>query len=302
VKRDPARQRLPKLWHTLSALVTLLALVLGGCRGALKPLDPGEGEADEEGRLGTPILVRMAVSWSALPLAEELIAAYAQVAPGSSVDMMPSSSEVGEGLVRAGRTDLAIVEQAPGAEEITTSAEGKERKATGPTTLALNAIGVIVHKDSPLSQLSSADLANLFLGYYLDWEELGAGQGHIEIVSQGAHTMARKLFEEKILKGQPTSSAAIVMPHDHGVLEYVAQHQGAIGYLSASYVDGRVKLLAIDGVLPQAAEVAQGHYPLAHPLVLLVAPHAQPEALRLAAFASSTKGRQAIAKRYALPR
>lgn len=300
MKRNFARQRPVRCRHLVIASVTLLAFVLGACTEVLKPLELGEGAA-ESSEPGTPILVRVAACWSALPLAEDLVAAYALVAPEVSVDMMPSSSDVVAKLVQAGQADLAIVEQAPGAEG-SPPAEGEERKTAGPTMLALNTVGVIVHKDSSLNQLSSVELANLFLGYYLDWEELGTGKGHIEIVSQGSGTMARKLFEERILGGQLTSSAAVVMPHDRAVLEYVAQHQGAIGYLSTSYVDERVKLLAIDGIPPQAAEVAQGRYLLAHPLILLVAPRAQPEALRLAAFASSNKGRQAIAKRYALPR
>jgi phosphate transport system substrate-binding protein len=276
-------------------------LILAACTGALKPLEQSGVAAGEEGAQASPVLVRVATCWSGLPLAEDLAAAYALVAPDVSVDIMPSSSRVAASLAGAGQVDLAIVEQRPGS-EAAPPADGDERKAGTPAVLALNTIGVIVPKDSPLSQLSSAELSTLFLGRYLDWEELQAGKGRIEIVSQEAGSAARNLFEERILGGSPTSSAAIVVPHDRGVLEYVAQHQGAIGYLSTSYVDERVKLMAIDGIPPQATEVERGRYPLVHPLVLLTAPHAPPAALRLAAFASSNKGRQAIAKRYVLPR
>jgi len=286
---------------SLLTFAVLLMLILAACTGALKPLEQSGVAAGEEGAQASPVLVRVATCWSGLPLAEDLAAAYALVAPDVSVDIMPSSSRVAASLVGAGQADLAIVEQRPGS-EAAPPADGDERKAGTPTVLALNTIGVIVPKDSPLSQLSSAELSTLFLGRYLDWEELQAGKGRIEIVSQEAGTAARNLFEERILGGSPTSSSAIVVPHDRGVLEYVAQHEGAIGYLSTSYMDERVKLMAIDGIPPQATEVERGRYPLVHPLVLLTAPHAPPAALRLAAFASSNKGRQAIAKRYVLPR
>lgn len=300
IKRNPACCGVSGR-HLATTCFLLIALTLGACAKVLEPLDAGSEETDEGDELAASPLVRLATCWPGLPLAEDLLAAYASVAPDVSIDVLPSSSKGAIALMQAERADLAIVEYEPDIES-EAPVENKGRKATGPTALALNAIGVIVQKDFPLDHLSSAELAALFLGHYVDWEELGAEGGRVEIISQGNDTRARALFEEKVLGGQPTSSAAIVIPHDRGVLEYVAQHRGAIGYLSMSYVDERVKALAIDGIAPQTSEIRQGRYPLVHPLVLLVAPNAQPQALHLAAFASSSKGRQAIAKRYTLPR
>jgi len=277
------------------ALALLCALVLAGCTAALKPLDQeAGGEGDSQ---STPVLVRFATCWSGQPLAEDLAAAYASVAPEVSVDIVPATSRVAESLVRGGQADLAIIEEQPGTETLLPE-EADNHKATTPAVLATNVVGVIVQADSPLDRLSTTELATLFLGRYLDWEELQAGKGRITLVCQETGTAARRLFEERILGGLPTSSAAVVVPHDRGVLEYVAQHREAIGYLSTAYVDERVKMIAIDGLLPTAAEVERGRYPLAHALVLITAPQAPAEALRLAAFAASNKGRQVIAKRY----
>ena len=45
------------------------------------------------------------------------------------------------------------------------------------------------------------------------------------------------------------------MPHDRGVWQYVAEHQGAIGYGALAYQDDRAKLVALDDVLPTANDV-----------------------------------------------
>lgn len=281
------------------ALALLCTLALVGCTAVLRPLDQREG--GEGASQGTPLLVRFATCWSGQPLAEDLAAAYALVAPEVSVDIVPTTSRVAESLVRGGQADLAIIEEQPGAEALPPE-EADEHKATTPAVLATNVVGVIVHADSPLARLSTTELATLFLGRYLEWEELRAGHGRITPVCQETGTAARRLFEERILGGLPTSSAAVMVPHDRGVLEYVAQHPEAIGYLSTACVDERVKVIAVDGLLPTAAEVERGRYPLAHALVLITAPRAPAEALRLAAFATSNKGRQVIAKRYLVPR
>jgi phosphate transport system substrate-binding protein len=282
-------------------LLILAACALSACAVLLRPQAEREGEPGEGSGQSGPPLVRLAVCWAALPLAEDLAAAYVAVDPGLSVDIVPSNSRVVAGLVTAGQADLAIVDQEPGVTPLPEADEDSHR-SSGMRVLALDTTAVIVHKDLPLTQLAATDLAALYAGHRLDWEELQAGKGRIEVVSQEEGSEVRRLFEGAILGGSPASSAAVVVPHDRGALDYVAQHPDAIAYVSTAYVDERVKVVAIDGVLPTRAEVERGRYPLAHPLVLLTAAHAPAEALRLAAFALSNKGQQAISRRYVLSR
>jgi phosphate transport system substrate-binding protein len=270
--------------------VGLVLLALSGCQSLLKPLGQADPQLAQEPEEAAPVLLRIATCWPALPLVDDLTADLLSTDTNLSLDVVPGSSQAARELVAAGQADMAFVEQMPSV------------ASSSDDVLALNTVGIIVHKDAGLDQITSAQLAAIFAGEYLDWAELGAGAGSVVIVSQGNGAMAQSLFQAQVMGSKAVSSAALVMPHDRGVLDYVAEHPGAIGYLSTAYVDGRVKVLSLDDVLPTPAEVKRGRYPLTYPLLVLISPKAPREAARLLAFALSSRGKQIIEQRYAVAR
>jgi phosphate transport system substrate-binding protein len=270
--------------------VSLVLLILSACQNVLNPLGQADPQLAQEPAEAGPVLLRIATCWPALPLVEDLTTAFLNEDTNLSLDIVPGNSQAARELVAAGQADMAFVEQ--------TTAED----SSADSVLALNVVGIIVHKDAGLDQITSAKLAALFAGEVLDWAELGAGIGHVEIVSQGNGAVAQRLFEAQVMGGKAVSSAAVVMPHDRGVLDYVAEHPGAIGYLSTAYVDGRVKLVALDDVLPTSAEIKRGRYPLTCSLLVRTSPKAPREAARLLAFALSNRGKQIIEQRYTVAR
>lgn len=271
-------------------LLGSFAGVFSACSNPFVPLDQQLAKPALAVEDAPPALVRIATCWTALPIAEDLVAAYVGGEAALSVDLMPSSPRIAEDLLTAGQADLAIVGRLPGDSPPT---EGGNTALVG-----LGAISIVTHKDSPLRQISSSELAEVFTGHRLDWRELRAGNGAIEIVCQEDGSIARRVFDAAILGQRSASSAAILMPHDRGVVEYVAQHSRAIGYVAAAYIDSRVKQVAIDGTLPTPAEIKSGRYPLTYSLVILTRPDASREAQRIVAFAESSVGRQAIEKRH----
>jgi len=283
----------PLLW----LMVPLLIL----CACQIEPESLG-GEAPVASELGRsgPVLVRLAACSTGLPLANELIEACPTDHGRLLFELEPANSQIALELVLAGQADLAIVGEEVDLEAL--SGEGAKGRGLIAQVLAIDAIGVIVHRDHPLREISTADLAALFGGYHLDWEELDAGSGQPELVCREQGSAARIVFERLVMGDSPVSSAAVVMPHDQGVVEHVAQHPGAVGYVSTAYADDRVRLVAIDGVLPTASEIGRGRYPLTHPLVLVTSPEAPREASRLVEFARSAQGRRLIGQSYVLPR
>ena len=282
----------------LGLVIPLLALC--ACHVALDSLSRREAPAASEPGHPEPVLVRIAACSTGLPLATDLTEACPTSDSHLVFDVVPTNSQIALELVLAEQADLAIVGSEVDLDLLSTERPG------GPgfdsQVLAIDAIGIIVHKDWPLRGLSMSELAALFGGYYLDWAELDAGSGRPDIVCREEGSAARTVFEQIVMTESRVSSVAIVMPHDRGVVEYVAQHPGAIGYASAAYADDRVKLMAIDGALPTADETRRGNYPLTHPLVLVASPRASREALSLVDFARSSQGRRIIEQRYAVPR
>lgn len=289
VGRKRALYPIPSL---LLALVTLLA-----CQGGpWPPTYRGARLAQERERSG-PVLVRIATCWAAYPLVTDLLAAYSSDDGQVSFEIVPANSQIAVELVEGGQAEVAIA--ALGAAPTKGVSESGRLVSRA---LAIDTIGIVVHKGHALLQLSGSELAGLFAGHYLDWDELGVGSGRPQMVSREAGSASRAVFGERIMGELPVSSTAVVMPHDRGVVEYIAQHPGAIGYASTAHVDSRVRLVAIDGILPTPGEVRQGRYSLVYPLVMLLSPDAPREASRFVAFAFSGKGRQVIEQRYVFPR
>jgi len=286
--------------RTLRVILWLFLSLLALCACTLESLGRKEARVSVESQDTKPVLVRIAVCSAGIPMANDLTAAYATEDAHLSFDLVPSNSRIGLELVLTGQADLAIVGDEIGLE---TLSEGRASGAgLRSEALATDAIGVVVHKDWPLPRLSLSELARLFAGYYLDWQELEAGSGRPEIVCGQEGSDTRIIFERVVMGELSVSSSAIVMPHDRGVVEYVAKHPGAIGYASTALADDRVGLVALDGVLPMTSEIERGEYPLTHPLLLLASPRAPRGAFQFVDFAKSSQGRRIIKQRYLVSR
>ncbi len=269
-----------------------LLLVLLGCERVLVPLDEQETAVGQGDMDAPPILLRMAVCWAGLPLAGEFKAAYTVENPRVSVDIVACDTAVAHDLLASEQVDLALVSAVKGCDT-----EGDPSSAV----LALDALVVVVSRQSPLKGITRDELSALFGGYYLDWQELSAGRGKPELVVQKAGSVARELFQTSIMEEQTLSSAAMVMPHDRAVLEYVAQHPNAIGYISRACADERVKILSVNGMAPTQEAVRGGEYPLVYCLQVRVSDAASREATDLLSFMRGRRGQRLVAERYVIP-
>ena len=276
-------------------LVVIIAGLVGGCQGISGPLvGLGEDAAAETGD-EEPSLVRVAACWAALPLVSELVSEYGRLNPRTSFDVVSVEADVARDLVTTGQADVAVVGVDP-------AASIEDDGGLLARALALDAVAVVAHPALGVSELTAGQLTALYAGEYLRWDELGGAGEAVEVLVHLPGSMERAAFERALMGDTSVSSFAIVVPHDRAVIEYVAEHPGAIGYVSNAYVDDRVRVVAVDGHRPTAAEVRSGRYPLGYPLVLLTSPDAVREAERWAAHSLGNRGRQVIERRYTTPR
>ncbi len=278
-----------------ATMIAILALSLSACDALFTPLQPTR-IYDKDAP--PPQMVRLAVAPAALPLAEDLRLAYMGYRPGITIEILSMSSEQAYSMANAGQVDLAIV----------SAADEQSLRRWAPALswqpLAQDGLAIITHRDLSLPQITRRELGSLFAGYVADWSLLDAGTGAPELTIQGADATARQLFDSVIMAEQEVTSAALVLPHDEAVLTYVAEHPLAIGYLSAAYLerDERVKVIALDRLLPTRSQLEQDGYPLSYTLFIAQTPGAPDEAARLLSFAMGRAGQEVIGQRYGLPR
>jgi len=216
------------------------------------------------------------------PLLRDLAEAYSSRYEHVSFDFSPVGSSAGLEALRRGNAELALVsrrllrEEEYDSRRSGTDAESRRggmeylygsQAQTGQRLLAYSVIAqdgiaVVVHDSNPLRELSLYQLRNIFDGQTASWDELGGPATEITVASREDGSGTRTVFEEKVMYGRRVTPTAIVMPGSQAVRDYVATHEGAIGYLSMGYLGPGIATMAIDKVRPERKTVDDGTYPV----------------------------------------
>ena len=280
----------------LTAMLAGLCQALLGCDAIFAPLGRSDTVAIGQDAVAE-LPLRLAIGREAECLAQDLLPAYAARYP--DVTIMPLTMSGGSALqaLADGKADVALVAVGD-AEEL------YEQVGTfGVTAVARSGLAIIAHRSIALAQISAEDLRALFAGDIGDWSALDAPAGQPQLAVQAPGTPARDLFDASVMAGARVSSTARVLPNDSALVEFVAAEPLAIGYAAAACLpeDAPVSVLAIDLLLPTRANIEKGQYPLSYGLYLVTAEGAHAEASAFVALATSSRGREAVRARHALP-
>lgn len=223
----------------------------------------------------TPITITIAGSTEMRPVLNELTAAYSQRHPNVLFAIRGGGSILGETWLENQRIGLAASTRLPDEDDT-------------PATImripiGLDGVSVIVHPNNPVADLTLAQLRDIYSGKTLDWQDVGSGSGDILLVSREDGSATRMLFESRVMNEEGVSLTAVVMPTSEAVVDYVADHPNAIGYVSRAYVlaedllptDGSqenlagVRLVPVESRLPTSEDIRTQRYHLTRPIYLL---------------------------------
>ncbi len=241
-----------------------------------------------------PVLIRLSGSTSMQPLIRELATAYSARYPHVSFDFSAVGSGAGLEALRRGDADLALVSRELLPEEEYDPRTGERLVAY--TVVARDGIAVVVSESNPLRQLSLYQVRNILDGQVLSWNELGGVSADIIVVSREDGSGTRAVFETLVMYGRSMTSTALIMPGSEAVRDYVASHEGAIGYLSMGYLEAGVTAVELDGVRLERQSVEDGSYLITRSLLLVSKPEPDASTAAFMQFARSPAG-QAIVQR-----
>ncbi|MFB0533842.1 MAG: phosphate ABC transporter substrate-binding protein [Anaerolineae bacterium] len=265
-----------------SLALSILLWLLSAC-GA--PLEPHE-----------PVYLRIAGSTSMQPLMEDLAQAYSERYEYVTVDVQGGGSRLGIALARENQIDIGTASRTPTAED--ERDPETEAKRLWWTAIAQDGIALVVHPQNAVGGLTLPQAGDMFFGRILDWEEMGGTPGEIVVVSREDGSGTREVFEEMVMREKRVTLTAIVMPSSEAVVEYVARHPTAIGYVSMGYLSPQVKALLVEGVSPMPEDVQSGAYPLTRSLYLLTGQEPTGEVKAFIEFALSPAGQAVVEQRY----
>jgi phosphate transport system substrate-binding protein len=234
------------------------------------------------------------------PLVEALARSWAPAAGGAAV-------RFGEGLGSSARVEA--LER--GAIDVAMASHGidtAQLRARGLVAHEIAKVAVVfaVNAGVPVVGLSTAQLCDVYRGRVPSWRALGGPalavaprmRPDAEVDAEVVHA-AVACFPRGALPA-PVS----VVERPEAMAAELAARAGAIGVTSLPFVEasgGRIRALALDGVVPDAASVRAGRWPLVRRSYLLTRAEPSPVVRRFLAFVRGAEGAAAIEANGAVP-
>lgn len=165
--------------------------------------------------------------------------------------------------------------------------------------VAWDALVVIVHKDNPVTDISMAQLKDLYDGKITNWKQLGGADRPISLLArEGKISGVGLTLRELVFHDVEHDFASENLYPSSGPLEKAVEKQvGAIGVTGISSARKRaVKLLKLEGKYPSYDTVRSGEYLLYRPLYIAFnsANERYDEVKRFIDFAHTRAGREII--------
>lgn len=177
--------------------------------------------------------------------------------------------------------------------------------------IALDAIAVIVNPKSPDSLFTMDDIRNILQGKY---------QKNLQPVFDGTkETSTIRFIIDSVLHGDSLTSKAVAANNSEGVINYIAKHPDAIGFIGVSWVGDRddsmqisflkkVKMAQLESVnipgnyiLPVQANIYLHRYPMIRDVIYILKENYRGLGHGFADFLSGEKGQLIFKRAYLMP-
>ncbi|WP_070001051.1 phosphate ABC transporter substrate-binding protein [Cellulosilyticum sp. I15G10I2] len=225
---------------------------------------------------------------------EQLAAKYKELGNTDNVEIQGVGSSAGIKAAIDGTADIGM-----------SSRELKEEEKAGivETVIAYDGIAVVVHPSNGVSDLTKAQVKDIFEGTITNWKEVGGNDQDIVVVVREAGSGTRGAFEEilKLIdenKASTVVETAVVAEGTGAVMASVATKEAAIGFVSEGFLDDTVKPVSVDGVEPTVENIKASKYTISRPLILITKPDVKKEAQAVIDFILGNEGQKVMAEKY----
>ncbi|MBR3694066.1 MAG: substrate-binding domain-containing protein, partial [Erysipelotrichales bacterium] len=143
------------------------------------------------------------------------------------------------------------------------------------TPIGNEAFVFFVHKDNPITSLTSQQIKDIYSGKITNWKEVGGRNEEIAAFQRnegsGSQSMLQRFMGDTPIMEAPTELVNTMMS---GIIEQVSNYRSksnSIGFSFRYYVEGiiqnpDIKMIAIDGIQPTAENIKNGKYPIVTPI------------------------------------
>jgi len=227
----------------------------------------------------------------------------ARMPDGETMEVLIESKGSSSGFrgLRKATADLAMSSRRIKEREVDALEEfGPMTSLESEFIIALDGIAVIVHRDNPVASLSKSQIRDTFLGFIVDWEELGGAPGAIRLHARDDNSGTFDVFQAQVLgKAGELAEGALRYESNEALSDAVSKDRNAIGFVGLPYVRDARALAISDGGTPAIAPsdftVATEDYALSRRLYLYLPRKPEnPPAREFAKFAVSAAAQDVV--------
>ncbi len=215
-----------------------------------------------DGESGNKVKISVSGSTSMEDVMGKLAEAYENENTDVSIEINAVGSSAGIKDTLNGVAEIGMSSRDLKDEEASGGAEG--------TAIAYDGIAVILNPANKVSNLTLAQLKDIYTGKITNWKEVGGSDSTIVVVSREDGSGTRDAFQEIVgYKSSELIADATITDASGNLKTTVAQNKNAIGFVSFSYVDDTVSAVQIEGVKPEAELAKDGTYKLSRPFLVV---------------------------------
>lgn len=143
------------------------------------------------------------------------------------------------------------------------------------TPIGTEAFVFFVHKDNPITNLTTEQIKDIYSGKITNWKDVGGKNEKIAAFQRnegsGSQSMLKQFMGDTPITDAPTEMVNDLMA---GIIEQVADYKSktnSIGFSFRYYVEGiiknpDIKMISIDGAAPTSENIRNGSYPILTPI------------------------------------
>ena len=243
-----------KIRRLVSSLLPVLGFVVLASRA-----DAGRGVTIK----GSDTMVILVQRWAE---------AYMNANKGQVIQVTGGGSGTGIAALINGTTDVCMASR-PMKEEEKRKLRDRFQSVGTEIPVAKDGLSIYVNDANPVKQITLEQLKKLYQGEYASWKELGGPDAPITLYGRENSSGTYVFFKDNVLKGRDFAAGCQTLPGTAAVVNAVARDRNGVGYGGAAYAKGvrDLGLVPTGGkapILPTAATVKDGSYPLTRFLFL----------------------------------
>jgi len=238
-------------------------------------------------------------STTVLPIAQKAAEAYMAENPDVKISLSGGGSGNGIKAIIDGTADIGNASRFIKQKEVDLAVTKQVYPV--PFRVALDAIVPVVNNKNNLSDLTMAQLRDIYMGKIKDWKEVGGTPGRIVVISRDSSSGTFGVWKDLVMKKERVIPSALTVPSNGGIVQAVISTPGAIGYVGLGYLNSAIKAVSVEGVLGTEENTLNGTFPISRGLFMFTKGWPGGDTMGFISFILSKNGQKLVKEAGSIP-